>query len=225
VAAASGARLQPGESVAVVSVGLLGGAFDPPHVGHVALAREGIAVFSLDRLLVRVVADPGHKEVSTPAGVRLELARLAFSEVRGAEVALDPYARTVDSLEALDLDDPDFLIGADEFAAFLAWKEPDRILERARLGVATRPGVERGRLDEVLAALAQPGRVSFFTLESHPVSSSEIRTRVAAGRPIDGLVPPAVRAEIERLGLYADRPPTGAGGMLPDDLSERTTPN
>jgi len=61
-----------------VNVGVLGGAFDPPHLGHVELARDGIERFALDRLLVRVVEEPGHKEVSTPASTRLELVRLAF---------------------------------------------------------------------------------------------------------------------------------------------------
>ena len=112
-----------------MGIGLLGGAFDPPHAGHVALARGGVAHFGLERLLVRVVEQPGHKDVDTPAGVRLELARLAFAGIDGAEVALDPYPRTVDSLEVLALPDPVFLLGADEFAQFLDWKQPDRVLE------------------------------------------------------------------------------------------------
>ena len=98
-----------------------------------------------------------------------------------------------------------FLVGADEFAAFLEWKDPERVLELARLGVATRPGVERGRLEAVLAALERPDRVSFFEIEPLPVSSSDIRARAAAGEPIDGLVPAAVAAEIARLALYRGR--------------------
>jgi len=207
-----------------VSVGVLGGAFDPPHLAHVALARTGIAMFSLERLLVRVVADPGHKEVSTQAELRLELARRAFSELQEAEVELDPFARTVDSLEALALEDPVFLLGADEFAALLSWKEPDRVLDLARLGVASRPGSDPARFDEVLGALRRPERVTFFPFQPHSVSSSDIRARVARGERIDGLVPPAVESEIERLGLYADVAPTGAGGMLREDPTERTTP-
>jgi nicotinate-nucleotide adenylyltransferase len=72
------------------AIGILGGAFDPPHNGHVALAREAIDHFDLERLLVRVVADPGHKGVHTPAGIRLRLAELAFADVEGADVSLDP---------------------------------------------------------------------------------------------------------------------------------------
>lgn len=191
--------------MAAVSVGVFGGAFDPPHVGHLALARAGVERFGLDRLLVRVVEDPGHKQVATPPRLRLRLAQLAFGVLAGAEVALDPFARTVDSLEALGLDDPVFLIGADELAAFGEWKQPDRVLELARLGVATRPGVPQGRLDAVRAGLSRPERVTFFPIEPLPVSSSDIRARVAAGEPIDGLVAPAVAIEIERLGLYRAR--------------------
>jgi len=180
--------------VAAVSVGIFGGAFDPPHVGHVELARVGTERFELDRLLVRVVEDPGHKEVSTSPQIRLFLA------------------------------DPVFLLGADEFAALSSWKDPERVLALARLGVATRPGFARSRLDEVLAGLERPDRVTFFEIEPLPVSSSEIRSRVAQGQPIDGLVPPAVRAEIDRLELYrrVDRPEDG--GMLRGEPTEGTTP-
>lgn len=210
--------------MATVNVGVLGGAFDPPHVGHVELARRGSERFELDRLLVRVVENPGHKDVSTAPQIRLLLAELAFGRLDEAEVSLDPFARTVDSLEALALDDPVFLVGADEFADFPSWKDPRRVLELARLGVATRPGIDRGRLDRVLAALDRPDRVAFFEIEPLSVSSSEIRTRVGEGRSIDGLVPPAVQAEIERLALYrrVDRPE--GGGMLRGDPIEGTTP-
>ena len=207
-----------------MTVGILGGAFDPPHLGHVELARDGLERFALDRLLVRVVERPGHKEVSTAAAIRLDLARLAFAPVAVAEVSLDPFARTVDSLAALALSDPVFLVGADEFASFLTWKEPARVLELARLGVATRPGVDRARLDAVLAALDRPERVTFFPIDPLPISSAEIRVRVAAGQPIDGLVPPAVAAEIGLLRLYRRVETAGGGGMLGRHPSERTTP-
>jgi nicotinate-nucleotide adenylyltransferase len=183
-------------------VGILGGAFDPPHDGHVALAREAIAHFGLERLLVRVVADPGHKEVATPAATRLRLAELAFASIPEAEVALDSFARTVDSLEELGLDDPVFLIGADELAAFPTWVRPGRVLELARLGAATRPGVDLASLHRVVAGLPRPERVELFPITPLDVSSSEIRALAARGASLDGLVPPAVAFEIQRLGLY-----------------------
>lgn len=192
-----------------ISIGVLGGAFDPPHLGHVALARGGVERFALERLLVRVVADPGHRRVTAPAKARLRLAELAFAAVAEAEVALDPYPRTVDSLAALRLSDPVFLVGADEFASFPTWKEPDRVLELTRLGVATRPGYPRERLDAVREGLARPESVVFFEIEPQPISSSSIRARVAAGESIDGLVPAAVAAEIALVGLYRDSPERG----------------
>ena len=182
--------------------GVLGGAFDPPHLGHLALARDGSSYFRLTRLLVRVVERPGHKEVETPAPVRLELARLAFGALSGVEIELDRHPRTVDSLEALDLPDPVFLVGADEFADFLSWKQPERVLELARLGVGTRPGVAQERLDDVLAALSRPERVELFEIEPVHVSASELRARAAAGDSLAGMVPDPVAARIRELGLY-----------------------
>jgi nicotinate-nucleotide adenylyltransferase len=188
--------------VTASATGILGGAFDPPHNGHRAIARGAIARFALERLLVRVVADPGHKEVRTPAETRLALARLAFADMPLAEIELDPFPRTVDSLEALALEDPVFLVGADEFASFLEWKEPDRVLALARLGVATRPGVALEALDVVLARLRHPEKVVFFEIDPVDVSSSSLRERIDEGGSLAGLVPASVEAEIERQGLY-----------------------
>ncbi len=179
--------------------GLFGSVFDPPHVGHEVVVRRAREQFALERVVVLVVADPGHKEVATDAALRLELARAAFPD---EQVELDPHPRTVDMLRERRFDDPIFLVGADEFCDFLHWKDPDGVLELARLGVATRPGYARERLDGVLRELTRPDRVDFFEIEPLDVSSSDIRTRVARGEPIDGLVLPAVAAEIGRLGLY-----------------------
>ncbi len=179
--------------------GLLGGAFDPPHVGHVALVDAAERELGLSEVVVVVVADPGHKDVHCPAETRLALAQAAFPD---RAVELDRHARKADMLRAGRWDDPVFLIGADEFAAFPAWKEPDAVLELARLGVASRPGYPRERLEEVLARLSRPDRVVFFEIDPIRVSSSEIREKVGRGEAIDGLVPPAVAAEIADRGLY-----------------------
>lgn len=183
-----------------MTIGLLGGAFDPPHVGHVALARAAIERFRLERLVVLVVADPGHKGVEAPAEARLALSQAAFDGL--AEVRLDEFPRTVDSLRAGAWDDPLFVIGADQFAGFLAWEEPDAVLDLARLGVATRPGYLQERLESVLAHLRRPDRVLFFDIEPMAVSSTEVRERVARGEPVDGLVPSDVADLIAELRLY-----------------------
>ena len=171
--------------------GLFGGAFDPPHVGHVALVDAAERELGLEEVVVVVVADPGHKDVHCPVETRLALARAAFP---GRLVEVDDHARTVDMLRAGRWDDPVFLIGADEYLDFPGWKEPEEVLRLARLGVATRPGFDL------------PGdprdRVVFFELKPLPVSSREIREKVARGESIDGLVPPAVASEIAGRGLY-----------------------
>lgn len=184
--------------------GIFGGVFDPPHLGHVALAQAAVRELRLDQLIVTVVADPGHKTPASPIEVRAELATLAFQDVPAATVEVDHHARTVDSLEARGLVDPLFVIGADELAGFESWKAPERVLELARVAVAMRPGVSRAELDAVRSRLRAGDRVVEFTMEPVAVSSSEIRERVARGQPLDGLVPPAVAEAIVRLGLYRD---------------------
>ncbi len=187
-----------------MTTGILGGAFDPPHAGHVALAREAISRFGLERLLVLVVAEPGHKPVGTAADERLELARAAFAEIALVEVQLEEQAYTVDSLRVGDFD-PDstvFLIGADEFTDFLTWKDPDEILDRVRLGVATRPGYPRGRLLEVLGALRRPDRVELFEIPAVDISSRDLRARLAGGEPATELLPPDVARRVVERGLY-----------------------
>jgi len=179
--------------------GLLGGTFNPPHFGHLELARAAQERFDLDELAILVAVKPGHKEVQLDADKRLRLAQAAFPEY---VVELDPYERTVDMLKAGRWRDPLFLIGADEFSDFVSWKDPDGVVARARLGVATRPGYPREHLDEVLRELDQPERVELFEIEPVPISSREIRDRVARGEPIDEFVPPAVVELIESLGLY-----------------------
>jgi nicotinate-nucleotide adenylyltransferase len=189
--------------VAVTRTGILGGVFDPPHVGHVALARSAIAGLALDELLVLVVADPGHKATESRADTRLELARLAFEDVPGATVELDPHARTVDSLEERRPEDAYFILGADELAAFESWKSPERVLELVRLAVAMRPGVGQEAVDAVRRRFDAGDRIVEFEMPPVPVSSSEIRARVARGKALDDLVPDGVADAIARLGLYS----------------------
>jgi nicotinate-nucleotide adenylyltransferase len=178
---------------------LYGGAFDPPHLGHVAVAAAARERFAVERLVVLVAERPAHRGVHAAAGARLELARAAFPD---DDVRLDPHPRTVELLRVERFDDPVFVVGADQFCDFRSWSEPDEVLERARLAVATRPGFPRERLQQVLAALARPDRVLFFDLEPSPIASRDLRARIAAGEPLDGLVPTAVATLIAERGLY-----------------------
>ena len=185
-----------------MAVGILGGVFDPPHVGHVALARAALAELGLDELLVLVVADPGHKTATTSAETRLELARIAFEDVPEAVIEVDRHARTVDSLEERRPDDAYFILGADELASFESWKSPKRVLELARVAVAMRPGVSPAVLRGVRERLGAGDRIVQFEMPLVAISSSEIRARVGRGEPVTDDVPTAVAEAIARLGLY-----------------------
>ena len=194
-----------------MTVGLLGGAFDPPHVGHVELAWDALSRFRLERLMVVVTGRPPHKLVETGAETRLKLAEAAFGgldrvEVSRWEIDRGEPSYTVDTVRWAkeQCGDVVFIVGADEFCNFLDWKDPDGVLEHARLLVASRPGFPKERLDRVLAGLAQPDRVEFFEIRPLPISSREIRARVTRGEPIEGLVPPAVAELIEEFALYRD---------------------
>jgi nicotinate-nucleotide adenylyltransferase len=182
-----------------VGVVLYGGAFDPPHLGHVAVADAARERFGAERLVVLVSEHPAHRAVLASAEDRVTLARSAFP---GDDVRLDPYPRTVELLRAQRFDDPVFVIGADQFRNFLAWSEPDEVLERTRIAVATRPGFPRSELEAVVEQLGSPDRVLFFELEPNPAASTDVRASIAAGKPLDELVPPAVARLIEERGLY-----------------------
>jgi nicotinate-nucleotide adenylyltransferase len=177
-----------------VTTGLFGGAFDPPHNGHVALVEAAVDHFALDRVVVLVSERPGHRLVVAPAEARLRLAKAAFPR---RDVELDPYPRTIDLLRARDFGDAILLIGADQFRNFASWKEPEAVLERIRVGVATRPGYA--------APPASPReRVEFFEIEPVPISGTMVRARCARGEPLTGLVPPAVERLVDELGLYRE---------------------
>lgn len=173
-----------------MTVAILGGVFDPPHLGHVALAEGARDQLGADRLLVLVASRPGHKQVIADAPTRLRLAELALG--RFGEVRLDDHPYTVDFLRDEQLEDAVFVLGSDEWAAFDSWKEPEEVRRLARIAVGARPG----------HAPAE-GDVEVLRIDQRPISSSEIRARVAAGEPVDDLVPGPVAREIERLGLYS----------------------
>lgn len=174
-----------------MTLAVLGGVFDPPHLGHVALAEGARDQLGADGLLVLVAERPGHKGVVADAATRLRLAELALG--RFGEVRLDDHAYTVDFLREEGLDRPYFVLGGDEWESFERWKEPDEVRRLARIAVGARPGHP-----------PPEGDVEVIRIDQHPISSREIRARVAAGRPIDDLVPAEVAREIERIGLYRE---------------------
>jgi nicotinate-nucleotide adenylyltransferase len=189
--------------------GLFGGAFDPPHHGHLALVRGAIAHFGLERVVVIPTGVAPHKQVHTAGEIRLRLAEAAFAGMARVEISGWELERGVPSytLETTRWarerwGEIIFLVGADQFAALDTWHEPDRVLELARLGVATRPGYAREQLEDLRGRLRDPSRVELFEIDSVDVSSTGVRRRVARGEPVDGLVPRGVARLVEELGLY-----------------------
>jgi nicotinate-nucleotide adenylyltransferase len=175
-------------------IGILGGAFDPPHNGHVALARAAREKLPIDNLLVLVEEHPGHRGVVANPETRLRMARAAFP---GLDVRLDPHAFTVDTVRRGDFgEDALFILGADQAAMFDRWREPNEVLKWVKLAVGTRGGYD-------IPDLSRYGdRVVVFELASPKVSSSEVRRLVEDGEPIDDLVPPQVARVIAEQGLY-----------------------
>jgi nicotinate-nucleotide adenylyltransferase len=161
----------------------------------VALARAALAQLPIDRLILVVTAEPGHRGVVADPDTRLRLAKAAFADLP-AEVVLDPNAFTVDAVRGGRFGDAIFIVGADEGAAFPTWKEPEEVLRWVRLAVGTRNGYSPPNLE------SYGDRVLAFELDSPEVSSSEVRSLIARGEPVDDLVPPAVAAAIEETGLY-----------------------
>ena len=195
-----------------MKLGLLGGTFNPPHIGHLVCAQEALGQLGLDRVLLVPVHEPPHKGVETDPGVqhRVELCRRAAAGEDRLEVSLGDAevhgpSYTVDTLRRLHArcpgDDLTFIVGGDMAFSLPTWREPETILELAELGVAEREGVRRADISERLVGL-RVDRVRFFDMPRLDISSSLIRRHVAAGRPIRHLVPDAVAEYIDRAGLY-----------------------
>lgn len=185
-------------------LGVFGGTFDPPHVGHLIAAQEVHRQLKLDRVLLVPAGIPPHKQDAsiTPGPLRLEMVRAAMAEdarleVSSVELDREGPSYTVDTLRALREEYPDatlyLAVGADQLEELPRWREPEEIASLARLVAFARGG--------------QPPPVSRWPLTvvevpTTEISSTEMRRRVAAGAPIRYFVPEPVRAIIEREGLY-----------------------
>jgi nicotinate-nucleotide adenylyltransferase len=186
-------------------LGVLGGTFDPPHVGHLIVASDVCAALELDRLRFIPAATPPHKRgrVHASAELRLEMVRAATAadprfEVDDLELRREGESYSADTLRQLRESEPDadlfFIIGVDQLREFASWREPEVVARLATLVVVSRAG-EGGGGD--VAFPVRPVQVTRIDL-----SATEIRRRVRAGEPIRYLVSEAVREIIEREGLY-----------------------
>ncbi|MCA9861506.1 MAG: nicotinate-nucleotide adenylyltransferase [Thermomicrobiales bacterium] len=197
-------------------IGVFGGTFDPIHLGHLHIANGLREKLDLDQIIWVVAGQPPHKRgqiVSSDAD-RIAMVQLALGEttrdiVSRVEIDRPGPSYTVDTLERLtdDLGPARyfFLMGEDSLRDFPNWRDPERILALADLGVVGRPGIDTdlAHLTDALPALA--GRVHLAPLAELPYSSSEIRQRVANGESIDDLTVAPVVRYIEDHGLYLPR--------------------
>ncbi len=191
----------------------MGGAFNPPHIGHLVLAQEAASQLGLERVLLVPAGRAPHKRIDPEpgAGLRLEMARLAAAdnellEVSPIEVEREGPSYTFHTLELLRERRPDdeltFLMGADVAAHLDEWREPTRVVELARLGVAGRPGTVLDEAEATIERLGASARADWIRMPAIGVSSTRIRRRVAQRRPIRYLVPDCVAALIAERGLY-----------------------
>jgi nicotinate-nucleotide adenylyltransferase len=189
-------------------LGVLGGTFDPPHVGHLIVASDVCAALGLDRLLLVPAAAPPHKRgrVHASAELRLEMVRAATAddprfEVDDLELRREGESYSADTLRQLTAREPEaeifFVIGVDQLREFASWREPEVVTRLATLVVVSRAGDEAADGGE-MAFPVLPLQVTRIDL-----SATEVRRRVRDGEPIRYLVPDSVREIIEREGLYA----------------------
>ncbi len=195
-------------------IGILGGSFNPPHLGHLVCASEACAQLELDRVRLTPVATPPHKDAQHDPGPqqRLELCRLAIGDderlgVCDLEVLRGGSSYTIDTLRELHARTPEdhltFIVGGDIALGLPSWNEPEAVLGLARLAVAERSGA--GRQDiaaRLLECFPDAPPTTFFDMPRLDISSSQIRRRIAEGRPIRYLVPDPVAEHIARGKLY-----------------------
>jgi nicotinate-nucleotide adenylyltransferase len=201
------------------SLGILGGTFNPPHLGHLAIARHARSELSLERVALIPARLPPHKPIEQDPGSerRLEMCRLLVAGSEGLSVCALETERegpsyTVDTLTCIHASHPHaeltLIVGADIARTLPTWREPERLLELASLAVAARAGTDRRAVLEPFSSLAAGARIGFLDSPLLDASSSLARDRAAAGERIDDLVGTGVARYITEHGLY------GAGARV-----------
>jgi len=187
-------------------IGVFGGTFDPPHIGHLVTAVNVRHALELDSVLLMVANDPWQKSAArsvTPAVDRLAMVQAAVSGLAGVYAGREEIERggpsfTADTLEALAAKNPGAalftIVGDDAASGLRSWARIDQVVERSQLVVVDRPG----------AHVDLPEEFAWIRVESPrlEVSSTDLRLRFVDGRPLDFLVPDGVRTVIVERGLY-----------------------
>lgn len=182
-------------------LGMLGGTFDPLHVGHLIVAQDVVERLDLDRLLVIPAGRPPHREARLPAEVRLRMVEAAFRgddriEASGVEIERTGPSYTVDTLDwirrTVDPEELFCVMGVDQLRTFGSWREPERIVELARIAVMTRDGRTPGPDDAPEGIPCEVVPVTRVDL-----SGTRVRERLDRGLTVRYLVPEAIREELE----------------------------
>ena len=194
-------------------IGVLGSAFNPPHLGHLALAQEALWQLGLDEVILVPTGTAPHKRIADDPGrdVRIAMTRFAAAEdsrfsVSALEVEREGPSYTYETLQMLAEERAEtelvFVMGADAAVGLESWKNPERVVELARLAVARRAGVSDAEVAAVMRSLGADGRATMLEMPQFGVSSSAVRERAAQGRPLRYLVPEPVARFIEEKGVY-----------------------
>jgi nicotinate-nucleotide adenylyltransferase len=195
-------------------IGVLGSAFNPPHLGHLALAQEALWQLGLEEVVLVPTGTAPHKRIVDDPGreLRMTMTRLAASDdtrfsVSSLEVDREGPSYTYETLELLAGERGDtelvFVMGADAAVGLESWREPQRVVELASLAVARRAGVSDAEVTAVLHSLGCEGRATMLEMPQFGVSSSSVRERAREGRPLRYLVPEPVARLIEEKGIYS----------------------
>lgn len=186
-------------------IGALGGTFDPPHYGHLALADAAVKELGLDKIIFIPAHIPPHKnhKIISSKNDRLAMLRLAIDGHPGFEISELEFERkgpsySIDTLSRLKKTFPGdeiyFLLGADNVKEMEGWHRPEQIFDIAIVAAASRPGyVPAGKFASL---------VRYFDMTPVDISSTMIRENIKSGKPITGLLPPSVEAYIIEKGLY-----------------------
>jgi nicotinate-nucleotide adenylyltransferase len=195
--------------------GILGGTFDPVHIGHLLMAEMCRDALQLDQVHFVPAGDPPHKPgvPISPGKVRVEMLELAVAGASSffidrRELGRQGPTYTVDTLTEFREEFPDddlyFLMGADSLRDFLTWREPDRIAGLAMLVTCNRPGVASPEAEQIVQWVGAQiaGRVQPLTIPGVAVSATDVRRRIAAGQSVRYLVPRAVEVFMTQHQLY-----------------------
>ena len=197
-----------------MKIGVLGGTFDPIHLGHIAAARAALRCAHLDLILVMPSASPPHRSGAVAsAQQRLDMCRLAVDgepglEVSDLEVVRGGDSYTVDTLEQLRRDHPDddlyLILGWDAAALFKTWHEPARVRQLASVVVVGRPGVPAPDPGQLSTAGLDVTRTIVCLDQTPDISGSALRHAIQSGGSIAGKLPRAVERYIALHNLYSD---------------------